>query len=277
MSYFDVLDRIKPTGMQGHLREDILTADGPFPNVERQEASALVVDAGNRTVVTVPAEVPKEEAALDPDSFLTRLRGRLVGAEQANRNGQFWTTGDLVFGVGTVAGGPLNWLHQERRIVGALTEARLVEGGKQTAAEGWSLPHIEAEASMWSFLFPSETHIVREAAAMGKLFYSMECVSKNVECYGPNGCGNVVSYADATLRTERACEHIRAKASARRLINPVFQGAAIIVPPVQPGWANANVELVRKAGSNDKAMAFTDGDEALAAQILAFIQGPTSA
>lgn len=336
-SIFEVLDRIKPVLPS--------TASTGHPQL-RQQAHSLVIDATNggdsRTVITVPVE----ESALDPESFVTRIRGRLVGAEEANRNNQFWSTGDLVFGVGSVAGGPLNWLHDEKRIVGAITDARLVGGPGRDGAKAATVsaedrrkmaksgqampdgsfpipdeehlrsaiklartpaqrrhvikrakalgksalipdswreaagedvrdlaaqqPHIEAESVLWSFIYPQETHVVRDAAAAGSLFYSMECVSKTVECFGPTGCGKVMAYADSVQRNEAACPHVRDRSSIRRLINPVFLGAAVIVPPVRPGWANAHADVIRRAAASEHVQEFTGGDVELGAQILSF-------
>jgi hypothetical protein len=267
MEFFQVLDRIKPTGWAGAVTP---TAAVVTPEVPREHARALVIDTPDKTVITVGVEL----AALDAEEFLTRVTGRFVGAEQANSNGQFWTTEDLSFGVGSVAHGPLNWLHHERKIIGALTDATLVD--RQTAANGdQDPPHIRAGSVIWSYLWPSETVVVREAAAANKLYYSMECISATVECTGPNGCGATMSYQDAHRKTEKACAHVRDRASARRFVKPVFQGAAVIVPPVQPGWDSARADVLRRVEATKEGRAtaaFTD-DEALAAQILDFIRG----
>ncbi len=281
MGYFDVLDRIKPAVFDTGALSTITADVGSGLPGERE--IALVVDTPDRTIVTVPitanALSPAPPAtgsnppALDSETFLTRIRGRLVGAEQANRNGQFWSTGDLVFGMKSVVGGPLNWLHQDRKIIGALTDAELIRPTRAAAAAGqWPHPYIAAGSVVWSYLFPGETQVIREAAAQNKLYYSMECVSGSVQCFGEKGCGRVVAYADATNRNENCCDHIRAKASTRRFIDPVFQGAAVIVPPVAPGWADANVELLRRANASAETMQFADGDENLAAQILEFVR-----
>ncbi len=263
MGFFEVLDRIAPTlpPAVGH------SIAKPEDFIPRQQSRALVIDTPEKTVITVGVE----QAALDYEEFLTRLSGRLVGAEQANDNGQFWSTEDLEFGVDSVAHGPLNWLHHERKIIGCLTSAGLVV--RQAAGANPEPAHIRADSVIWSFLYPGETMVVKEAAAANKLYYSMECVSKYVECSGPNGCKAVMSYADAHNKTEKACAHVRERASARRFIKPAFQGAAVIVPPVQPGWSNANADVLRRVETSKEGRAtaaFTD-DEQMAAQILAFI------
>ena len=262
MSYFEILDRLKPV---------LPTVERPTP---REVSRALVVDnpETGHTYVTVPLS----RASLNPERFLTRLSGRLVGAG-TNSNGQAWTGDDLAFGLPSVAGGPLNWLHQERTIIGALTGADLV--GRQSAVLSGdrTIPgqdeHIRADAVVWSFLYPREARTIAEAADAGQAYFSMECVSATVQCHGPDGCGALMPYADALARNGAACEHIRARAAARRFVDPVFQGAAVIVPPVQPGWTGAHLDLVRQAASTAGLGEFTGGHEELAAQILAFVQG----
>lgn len=280
--YFNILDRIKPRLSVARAPEVAKLDQAVIP-----EQRALVVDNEDteRTYVTVPLET----ASLDSERFLLRLTGRLVGSEQANSNGQLWSTGDLQFGLPSVAGGPLNWLHQERTIVGCLTTADLVQGQALRQAAAVSLtsstvsmtghvadpPHIKASSVLWSYLFPAESRVVESAAASGQLYYSMECISGQVQCAGDNGCGALMAYPDALHRTERACAHIRERAAARRFVDPIFQGAAVIVPPVKPGWANAHVEVMRRAeaamAGNDQAAGFTDGDVSTMAQILAFV------
>ncbi len=271
MSIFEVLDRIKP---QLPEREQARAVAQPQLETARR---ALVVDTPERTVITVPVEtLERESSKLDAESFLTRISGRLVGAEVANRNKQFWSTADLEFGLPSVAGGPLNWLHDERHIVGALTSALLVKPVAEAAAgQLVEPPHINADSVMWSYIFPAETRIVEQAAVSKNLYYSMECRSKKVQCVGEKGCGQEMDFLDALQRTERACAHQRDRAAARRFVNPIFQGAAVIVPPVKPGWKDANADLVRRAAANENLQEFADGDEALAAQILAFIKPQT--
>lgn len=274
VSIFEVLDRIKPT-LPAPPREESRLSPALEPRENRAEPvqQALIANANGRTVITVPVET----AALNAEDFITRVSGRLVGADQPNSNKQYWTTADLEFGLPSVAGGPLNWLHDEKHIVGALTAADLMKpaeeelreaAAKQQTAPG---PHIKADSVMWSYIYPGETRIVQEAARSGSLYYSMECISKSMACVG---CGHEMDYMDCIGRTERACAHIRDRAAARRFINPVFQGAALIVPPIKPGWKDANAEVLKRAAANEQLQQFADGNEALAAQILEFITAP---
>ena len=116
------------------------------PPVELERAFVTHADSG-RTVITAPIR----EVAHANVGF-TYLRGRFVEADHANDNGAMWTTEDLQMGGPTVAGGPLNWLHDDRKIIGALLHGELVYGGteearkfntdqrKKAAGQGQALP-----------------------------------------------------------------------------------------------------------------------------------------
>lgn len=220
-----------------------------------------------RTLITVPAEKARE--GIVASDFLLRLTGRLVEAEKANGNGAFWTHEDLTYGLASVSHGPLNWLHEERKVIGTLTQAQLVD--REAAAAVQMGPHISADSMVWRWLYPREAAMIEEASDSRGLYYSMECISREVACVGDGGCGATVSYLDALRKTEKACVHIRERAAARRFINPIFQGAAVIVPPVKPGWANADVTIQRQAAQlvEDQELQMPGLSEAAAAAMVA--------
>lgn len=249
-----------------------------LPDENARSLPALVTENAEtgRTYITVPVETAAlDHTTMTADDFLLHLKGRLVEAEKANGNGAFWTTKDLEFGLPSVTAGPLNWLHQDRKIIGVLTNADLVQPSREAAAKGGQ-PFITAGATVWAYLYPQEARIIERAAEMGKLYYSMECISRQVGCVGPNGCGATMPYLDALNKTEKACIHVRERASSRRFVDPIFQGGAVIVPPVKPGWADAHVDLVRDAESHLRAVpeaaSFAGDDEALMASILEFVR-----
>lgn len=283
-------------------------------DLAEHRAFAFQSEAG-RTVITAPLR----EVALKNDGFMY-LHGRFVEADTPNGNGALWTTEDLQLGASTVAGGPLNWLHDERKIIGTLLAADLVytreeardystdkrkkmaSGGKamsdgsfpianaqdlanairlagnakdpaaarrhiikRARALGLSdrIPdswrekaaleignHIASTAAVWRFLFPEEARTIERAAEDAGLFYSMECVSRQVACVdspGRPGCGEVFPYADYDAK--RTCAHLNERSAIRRFVDPIFLGGAVIVPPVRPGWANAEVDVIRQAAA----------------------------
>lgn len=209
----------------------------------------LIVEGRDRITLTAPIEelVTSEQASDMAKRLYVKLRGRFVEAEKANGNGAYWSQGDLEFGLPTVAYGPLNWLHDERKVVGVLSDARMV--AREAAAASGVGPHIAADATMWRWLYPQETRLVERAADERKLWYSMECVSPEVECVGTHGCGTKMPYLDALRREGAACQHVKSREATRRFVDPIFQGGAIIVPPVTPGWASADLTVVREAAS----------------------------
>lgn len=259
---------------------------------------AFVVEGNGRTVLSAPLR----EVAATNKGFLY-LHGRFVEADTPNRNGAMWSTEDLELGKATVAGGPLNWLHQEHKIVGALLSADLVLAREQSQYQmPWSTTtngllgttttansitittekaatignHIQSTAALWRFLYPQEAATVEKAAADRQLWYSMECISSKVACVEGrgNGCGETFSYTD--FLEKKTCSHLAERASVRRFVDPVFLGGALIVPPVAPGWANADVDVVREAASVAEERDLAGGNmtrreaEALVQQVLAY-------
>jgi len=212
--------------------------DGYYEEQGRERAFVTHAESG-RTVITAPVR----EIARTNEGF-TYLQGRFVEADNANSNGALWTTEDLQMGGSTVAGGPLNWLHDDRKIVGALLQGEMV---RETASRRIG-NHIVADAAVWRFLFPEEARTIEKASADGALYYSMECISREVGCLdtpGRPGCGEKFSYAD--YDAGKTCGHLRERSSVRRFINPIFLGGAVIVPPVLPGWSQAEASVVRQA------------------------------
>ena len=205
---------------------------------------AFLTEVNGKVVVTAPVSSLRETAGANP--LFLHVNGRFVGAEKANRNGALWTTADLEIGRPTVKHGPLNWLHEERHIIGTLVEDEMFAGQREAAqiAE----PYIGVESVIWKWLYPQEAATVEMAAEQGKAWYSMECISERVHCTDPS-CQGDYGYFEVLRASEGVCDHVKLKQVARRFENPTFLGGAIIVPPVRPGWADANIEVMREAAS----------------------------
>lgn len=237
-----------------------------------ERAFVLHSEAG-RTIITAPL---REVAAVNQG--FTYLRGRYVEADAPNQNGAMWTTEDLELGAPTVAGGPLNWLHQDTKIIGALTSASLQPAREAADGEDAIGNHIVTDAVLWSFLFPNETRAVAHAAADGEAYYSMECLSRAVACVGDDGCGEQFDYID--YHAKRACAHLNNRTGTRRFVDPYFLGGAVIVPPVKPGWSNADLAVLSKedrmaaeAAGLDEHMSQRQA-EAMVARIVAWANRP---
>lgn len=183
-------------------------------------------------IVSDPAELPREMAAdhseLNP-SFLW-IAGRYVQAERLNRNGHFMTYDDLVAGQGSIQHSPLNGLHEWWKPIGTFVEAKIVERD--------GTHEIQALSAMWAANFPEMAAAIRQYHAEGNLWYSMECVAEARQCLT---CDATFEWATAATDW---CVHMAADPKApRRFINPVFLGGALVYPPQQPAWADAEAEV----------------------------------
>jgi hypothetical protein len=217
-------------------------APEPLPrSTDVEGAHAFVAEINGKTILTAPVAA-REIAATNPAFLL--ISGKFVGAEKANRNGALWTTGDLEMGQPTVTHGPLNWLHEERHIVGALASSRMVT--QEAASDLGSDPHIAVDSVVWKWIYPQEAATIQLASDQGSLWYSMECIAENVHC---GDCSGSYPYMDVMRASAEVCEHVTGRTATRRMENPTFLGGAIIVPPVRPGWADANVEVMRQGAS----------------------------
>jgi 2'-5' RNA ligase len=223
-----------------------------WPLEEEPPARAFVADINGRTLITGPATAAMKDLTVEDiaDKHLLWMHGKFVGAEVPNRNGALWSAGDLSMARASVVNGPLNWLHEARHVIGTLARADYVEhqstnADDGTLANGTTQPHITADAAIWRWIWPDEAYVVQQASDQGALWYSMECISKEVACAGPNGCGNSTTYAQ--YMSGMACEHVTQRASVRQFVNPVFLGGAVIVPPTRPGWAEADARVMATA------------------------------
>jgi hypothetical protein len=162
--------------------------------------------------------------------------GKFVEADRANNNGQYFTMEGLRMGSPTIAHSPMNMNHSPRRVVGAFVASDFMY---PTGDESASNPYIEALGVFWKAHFPEDWAAVQEAHAEGSLFFSMECVPKQVGCIGDGSCGGVFEYAG--VKSDTYCEHINNRTSSRDLIDPHFTAGAVLIPPVRPGWSDAEI------------------------------------
>lgn len=279
VSTLDLRDRLMPRLPAAAPREN---ARSQPPTAQLEVPAFMIEDKeSGRVVLTMPAETA---AAITADDFLLHLSGRLVEAEKANGNGAFWSQDDIEFGLPSIAYGPLNWLHEERKIVGVLKDSRLVSR-EAAASDGLDLnTHVVTDSMIWRWLYPREAAMTAAYADARQLWYSMECISREVACQA-DACETVVGYLDAINRTKECCDHLRERSASRRFVQPIFQGAAIIVPPVKPGWAHADlsvreqVETLRSAASlvEEQKLEIPDLDteatERMVAQVMAWARG----
>ncbi len=172
----------------------------------------------------------------DPD--LKWLLGNFVEADNANGNGHIFTLDSLQdYGIATIQNKPLNMLHHERYIVGSYVGADLVT--PSLSAGEIMNPYVEALAGMWGKFFPEELTLIEKAHKDGSLYFSMECFPETITC-PEEGCGHTTPWAGFEAATY--CDHLNASRTSKKVLNkPHFNAGAIIIPPVRPGWSNADI------------------------------------
>jgi hypothetical protein len=212
----------------------------------------------------------------DPD--IRWVLGNYVEANQANSNGHIFPLDDLVTAQATLEAKPLNMMHREHYIVGAFAGAQLLnsDGTEYNHAEARQLaaaaststtvmlpthppqhttwnstnavlaqaqqpPYVEALAALWHTRFPEEYYNIRRAHADGTLFFSMEAIPEEVSC--PT-CAHRAAYAG--VEHDTYCTHMQGAVGPKQLHKPTFNGGAIIIPPVKPGWSRADITAISK-------------------------------
>lgn len=274
---------LHPVGMPSGVLHQTAAAD----NGRRQ--TAFVGEIGDRLVFAARgrtgaenlpprvAEVFREKSAAETANLW--ISGRYVEADSPNRNAAYWSTEDLQIGQPSVAHGPINWLHEERHIIGAIAASEMVHVDRESAGEDGVGNHIVALGAVWPFVYPQEARIIADASGAGNLWFSMECVSRAVACLADD-CSNEMTYADYMREKASRCDHMK-DGAPRRFVDPVFEGAGIIVPPVRPGWAKADARVLMPqaaALAERQAAAFegmpTSDAETLVAQLISAAENP---
>lgn len=109
-------------------------------------------------------------------------------------------------------------------------------------------PYMAATGAIWKWVSPEKAHAVQKFSDQGQAWWSMECIGREISCVSDDthqGCGQSFDYITAMVQPSKTCEHIAGRTSARRIVDPCFLGGAIIVPPHQPGWGDADLETMR--------------------------------
>jgi hypothetical protein len=183
----------------------------------------------------------------DPD--IRWLVGNYVEATKPNNNGHIFPLDELTAAQHTLAGKPLNMLHQEQHIGGSFAGAQLVDPwGKEMVASidandpAMANPYVEAVAGVWHSRFPFEYHEIQQAHKEGTLFLSMEAIPQEVSCPTCEVRADFGGFESAAY-----CAHMMGATGPKRLHNPCFAGGAVIIPPVRPGWDRADVRTIAEA------------------------------
>lgn len=174
------------------------------------------------------------------------ILGRYAEADRANSNRQLFAMDNLKIGAPRLTHAPLN-INHDFPIVGAFVASEIVYPTGEDAAEGEEAdlnPYMESLSVFWKHYFEDEYFIVETAHKAGRLFYSMECVPEKMGCTGEGSCGNYYEYAGRQHATY--CDHLNDPKSGvlKDMVNPHFTAGALIIPPVRPGWARADIKQI---------------------------------
>lgn len=224
-------------------------------------SAARLLDANDR-------EVAWAERAIRKDQYTKWVLGNFVEFGKPNQNGQIFRIEEAAVASQTVTGRPLNMLHRERHIVGSFADAELLNPPTipeaaaektpiQPANASGEFPRVEALANMWKFIFPDEFELIERAHKEGTLYYSMETMPETAHCPPElGGCGLTVPYDGPKSSTY--CEHMNKPGGNRVLEQPNFLGGAIIIPPVKPGWNEANISELAKLTDEEAHTLYTE-------------------
>lgn len=214
-----------------------------------------------------------EKHVVENDHFKYIL-GRYVETDRPNRNRQHFTMAAVEFGKQFLQYAPLN-INHDPVMVGAFVGSEIVYPTGENAQ--WTCPvcgtkdieessvcpecnkpreksdsdpdlnpYLEALAVFWHHYFEDAYPDIEKAYKSGQLAFSMEAVPSTVGCTGTGGCGQYYEYQGRSHASY--CDHINDPRSGiiKDFTDPHYSGGALIVPPVRPGWAHADVTQISK-------------------------------
>ncbi len=264
-TYSEMKARMKATyGLV--LAEELVATETFQTPVPEDLDKAFVISPPGSEKMYVTGRVKAEHWDTPINRAFTYLQGRYVQADKANLNGAYWSSEDLAFGAPSVAYGPVNMLHEERAIIGCISEAHLNENDEKYGT------HITTSNVLWKYLQPQAVQAIESASASGELWQSMECVAEQVQCL--DGCGEAFDYQGWMRNKSSACEHLSKPGAMRRMVRPTFLASGIILGASRPGWADADVEVRKESAKIADLEHLYDGNmtkefaESLVAQVL---------
>lgn len=210
-------------------------------------------------VIEGDREVAWAERSVRVDPDIKWIVGRFVQADEPNENGHIFPLDDLKVSQPAIQHKPLNMLHRAHQIVGHYADSELifpVKAGDEMAGEIPVTVHTETLAAFYKYYFPDlYRDVVEPAHKEGRLFQSMECVPETITCRGHGsspGCGKTFGYAGRN--SDSYCAELNMPRARRVLNKHRFTAGGLIVPPVLPGWKNADItQLAEYMAEQDAA------------------------
>lgn len=235
-SYFDLRERLYSSYYRGvKVNAEVVEQIVAETPVEKETAFVICPPDSDRMYFT--GRVKAESWNTPTNRAFSYVTGRYVQAETANQNGAFFAADDLLFGAPSVAYGPVNMLHDERSIVGTISEANLHEGDEKFGT------HITTCNVLWKYLYPQVVAGIEKASESAELWQSMEAVAEQIQCMG---CDAEFDYGTWMRDKSSGCEHLT-KGGTRRLVRPTFLATGIILGASRPAWADADVEVRKES------------------------------
>lgn len=182
-------------------------------------------------------ELAWAEKFVVPNPAHSYVLGKFVESDHANNNKHFFKFDELKDNT-SIQYSPMNIDHNSRRVVGTYIASEMVYPIGSDADN----PYVEALGVVWKAHYPDEYMRIRDAYDAGNLYFSMECVPESLTCGGDQGCKETFAYEGPTSDTY--CDHISNRSSDRVMNHPHFTGGAILLPPIKPGWSNAEIHTV---------------------------------
>jgi hypothetical protein len=170
----------------------------------------------------------KDLRSLAPNPNILWLKGQYVEADQANRNADQWTAGELAIKQLTPVLMPITVMHDMRSAVGTIADAKLLTPQEHQVPRA----RIDSTLAVWAHRFPETAQECRVNAQQSTLMQSMECITPAFDC---SICGTMMQRDRYWQKTWK--EHIAShsaevlssgRSPARILRNVTFTGVGLI-------------------------------------------------
>lgn len=180
----------------------------------------------------------KELRSQAPNPSIKWLQGQYVEADNANKNGQVWTAGELAIKSLTPMFMPVTVMHDTRSAVGVIADTRLLVPDKDSVPRA----RLDNTLAVWAHRFPEVAEEIDHNYEQGSLMQSMECITPYYDCAE---CGQTFQKLPGGAEKANWCSHLSNAPGigARILRGVVFTGTGLIFGTRGKEGANPNGHL----------------------------------
>lgn len=107
--------------------------------------------------------------------------------------------------------------------------------------KGFVVDRVPYKGIVWCPTTSNGTFLARRRGTVYWTGNSMEAIPKEVSCLT---CDKRVPFAG--LSSDTYCSHMNGPVGPKRIHEPRFLGGAIIIPPVKPGWSQAEIKTIAR-------------------------------